>query len=47
MKILGNEIKPGMIIEHNNDLWTVLKAVDSEVPLLLSLPLVPSTQYVV
>ena len=25
MKILGNEIKPGMIIEHNNDLWTVLK----------------------
>ena len=26
MKILGNEIKPGMIIEHNNDLWTVLKA---------------------
>ena len=26
MKILGNEIKPGMIIEHKNDLWTVLKA---------------------
>ena len=26
MKILGNEIKPGMIIEHNNDLWAVLKA---------------------
>ena len=26
MKILGNEIKPGMIIEHNNDLWSVLKA---------------------
>jgi elongation factor P len=26
MKIQGNEIKPGMIIEHNNDYWTVLKA---------------------
>jgi elongation factor P len=26
MKILGNEIKPGMIIEHNNNLWSVLKA---------------------
>ena len=26
MKILGNEIKPGMIIEHNGDLWSVLKA---------------------
>ena len=26
MKILGNEIKPGMAIEHKNDLWTVLKA---------------------
>tara|TARA_Y100000590_G_scaffold397706_1_gene479432 strand:+ start:1072 stop:1635 length:564 start_codon:yes stop_codon:yes gene_type:complete len=26
MKILGNEIKPGMIIEHKNDLWTVLKS---------------------
>jgi len=26
MKILGNEIKPGMIIEHKSDLWTVLKA---------------------
>ena len=26
MKILGNEIKPGMIIEHKNDLWAVLKA---------------------
>jgi len=26
MKILGNEIKPGVIIEHKNDLWTVLKA---------------------
>ena len=25
MKILGNEIKSGMIIEHKNDLWTVLK----------------------
>ena len=25
MKILGNEIKPGIIIEHKNDLWTVLK----------------------
>ena len=25
MKILGNEIKPGMIIEHKNDLWQVLK----------------------
>ena len=25
MKILGNEIKPGMIIEHKNDLWNVLK----------------------
>ena len=25
MKILGNEIKTGMIIEHKNDLWTVLK----------------------
>ena len=25
MKILGNEIKPGMIIEHNNDLWSVSK----------------------
>ena len=25
MKILGNEIKPGMILEHKNDLWTVLK----------------------
>jgi len=25
MKIQGNEIKPGMIIEHNNDLWSVLK----------------------
>ena len=26
MKIQGNEIKPGMIIEHKNDHWTVLKA---------------------
>jgi elongation factor P len=26
MKMLGNEIKPGMIIEHKDDLWTVLKA---------------------
>ena len=26
MKIQGNEIKPGMISEHNNDHWTVLKA---------------------
>ena len=26
MKILGNEIKPGMIIEHKNDLWSVVKA---------------------
>ena len=25
MKILGNEIKPGIIIEHKNDLWSVLK----------------------
>ena len=25
MKIQGNEIKPGMIIELNNDYWTVLK----------------------
>ena len=26
MKILGNEIKPGMIIEHKSDLWSVLKS---------------------
>ena len=26
MKILGNEIKHGMILEHKNDLWSVLKA---------------------
>ena len=25
MKIQGIEIKPGMVIEHKNDLWTVLK----------------------
>ena len=25
MKISGNEIKPGMIIEHKSDLWSVLK----------------------
>ena len=25
MKILGNEIKPGMIIEHKDELWSVLK----------------------
>ena len=25
MKITANEIKPGMIIEHKNDYWTVLK----------------------
>ena len=25
MKIQGNEIKPGMIIEHKDDLWSVLK----------------------
>tara|TARA_B100001250_G_scaffold343922_1_gene312751 strand:- start:1790 stop:2350 length:561 start_codon:yes stop_codon:yes gene_type:complete len=25
MKIQGNEIKPGMLIEHKNDLWEVLK----------------------
>jgi len=25
MKILGNEIKQGMVIEHKNDLWSVLK----------------------
>ncbi len=25
MKISGNEIKTGMIIEHNNDLWEVIK----------------------
>ena len=26
MKILGNEIKIGMIIEHKDDLWSVLKS---------------------
>ena len=25
MKINANEIKPGMIIEHKNDYWNVLK----------------------
>lgn len=25
MKILGNEIKPGMILDHNNDQWEVIK----------------------
>ena len=25
MKISGNEIKPGMLIEHKNDLWEVVK----------------------
>ena len=25
MKITANEIKPGMIIEHKDDLWNVLK----------------------
>ena len=25
MKILGNEIKQGMVIEHKDDLWSVLK----------------------
>ncbi len=25
MKISGNEIKPGMLIEHKNELWEVLK----------------------
>tara|TARA_Y100000590_G_scaffold268538_1_gene301613 strand:- start:27 stop:587 length:561 start_codon:yes stop_codon:yes gene_type:complete len=25
MKILGNEIKPGMLLEHKDDLWEVLK----------------------
>ena len=25
MKILANEIKPGMIINHKNDSWSVLK----------------------
>ena len=25
MKILGVEIKPGMILDHNNDLWEVIK----------------------
>ena len=25
MKITANEIKPGMIIEHKDDYWSVLK----------------------
>ena len=25
MKILGNKIKPGMILDHDNDLWEVIK----------------------
>ena len=25
MKILGNEIKPGMILDYDNDLWEVIK----------------------
>tara|TARA_B100001250_G_scaffold355386_1_gene329862 strand:+ start:936 stop:1496 length:561 start_codon:yes stop_codon:yes gene_type:complete len=25
MKISGNEIKPGMLLEHKNDLWEVIK----------------------
>ena len=25
MKILGDEVRPGMIIEHKDDLWSVLK----------------------
>ena len=25
MKITANEIKPGMIVEHKNDYWNVLK----------------------
>ena len=25
MKILGNEIKPGMILNHDNDQWEVIK----------------------
>ena len=25
MKISGNEVKPGMLIEHKDDLWEVLK----------------------
>ena len=25
MKISGNEIKYGMLIEHKNDLWEILK----------------------
>ena len=26
MKISGNEIKVGMIVEHKDDLWSVLKS---------------------
>ena len=26
MKILGNEIKPGMVLDYKEDLWSVLKA---------------------
>ncbi len=26
MKILGNEIKPGMTLDYKDDLWSVLKA---------------------
>ena len=26
MKINGNSVKPGMIIEHKNDLWVVTKS---------------------
>jgi len=26
MKIIGNEIKPGMILDHDNDQWEVIKA---------------------
>ena len=25
MKISGNEVKPGMLLEHKDDLWEVLK----------------------
>ena len=25
MKIIGNEIKPGMILDHDNNLWEVIK----------------------
>ena len=26
-KVAGNEIRPGMIIEHNGQLWSVVKSV--------------------